>query len=175
MLPWLFKDLNFYLKRFSFDNEGFSTPCMSRKKRISKTPSHVFKHPRTESTKRMQNDILVAKTKKDAASDDTNGMAFLPVLYMLNPSVTRVVLIKRVSVTSNKTDIFSANFVLTPCVWPSRTLNAQEPHREASSMLNYRNGAFQRYQNLAARNFSRVRPLTWVWRLHYYQIRFCLG
>ena len=62
----------------------------------------------------MQNDILAAKTKEDAASDGTNGMAFLRVLYVLIPSLTWVVLIKRVSVTSNKTDNFSENFVLTP-------------------------------------------------------------
>ena len=36
----------------------------------------------------MQNDILAAKTKEDAASDDTNGMAFLRVLYVLIPSLT---------------------------------------------------------------------------------------
>ena len=71
------------MKRYSFDRKGVYTPCISRKKRISKTPSFVFNHLCTKSTKRMHNDILAAETMEDAASDDTNCMVLLCVANVL--------------------------------------------------------------------------------------------
>ena len=110
----LFTDLYFYLKRLRFDLEGVYTPRISPEKRISNTPSFVFKHLCTKFTKWAQNDIFAAKTTENPASDDTNVKLFLYVAEVLILVLTSVVLIKRTAATSNITDVLASDFVPTP-------------------------------------------------------------